>query len=278
MQEEMEDVPAEPFNPDDFAAAETVDGSRPEGEEDPLSSAGLFEGDIANFDPSARNAIRSDYYRWPDNTVPYIITKEFSKTERSIIFKAMKEYHDKTCIKFKGRTTEPDYIYIRKGKGCSSCIGRCRGKQELILSDGIADGHYYTCVNIGTVIHEFMHAVGFYHEQSRTDRDDFVTINYHNIKAEEANRNYRNFKKHTQVKINHLGEKYDYCSVMHYGEYFWSKVNRMIFSLIVPRSCSGLGRVEDDRTEEESYGLQKDRRGTGVLCHGHQEDQQTVQV
>ena len=92
MQEEIEDLPAEPFNPDDYAAAETVDGSMPalaEGEEGPLSKAGLFEGDIANFDPSARNAIRSDYYRWPDNTVPYIITKEFSKTERSIIFKVI---------------------------------------------------------------------------------------------------------------------------------------------------------------------------------------------
>ena len=134
MQEEMEDIPAEPFNPDDYAAAETVDGSMPalaEGEEGPLSKAGLFEGDMAGFDPSVgANAIRNEYFRWPQNTVPFEISRVFNERERSIILQAMEEYHKKTCIKFKEHTREKDYIYIRHGRN----VRQLRNIRESHLS------------------------------------------------------------------------------------------------------------------------------------------------
>jgi len=40
-----------------------------------------------------------------------------------------------------------------------------------------ANGCWYK----STVQHEFLHALGFVHEQSRPDRDDFVTIDFTNI-------------------------------------------------------------------------------------------------
>ena len=57
---------------------------------------------------------------------------------------------------------------------CSSPVGYWRRRNTINLARG--------CWNKGIVIHEIMHSLGFYHEQSRPDRDNFVNINWNNIR------------------------------------------------------------------------------------------------
>ena len=60
------------------------------------------------------------------------------------------------------------------------------------------------------IAHEIMHAIGFYHEHSRVDRDEYVKVQFNKIKQNEWN----NFKK--QIESHAYGLKYDYNSIMHY--------------------------------------------------------------
>ena len=68
---------------------------------------------------------------------------------------------------------------------CWSFIGKGGGMQPLSLGDG--------CWSTGTVQHEFMHALGFVHEQSRPDRDQYVKINYTNIDPGNESLNLQQF-------------------------------------------------------------------------------------
>ncbi|XP_023325705.1 zinc metalloproteinase nas-4 [Eurytemora carolleeae] len=217
----IKDTPGSPINPDDFRASDSVDDESfgIDNHKDPIESAGLFEGDIDNVSmdelheigDSARNAIKDGWRKWPDATIPYLISNQFSQYERSVIAKAMKNYHDNTCIRFRPRTSETAYIHIMKGSGCSSSVGRTGSVQSVSLGNG--------CVYTGIVMHELMHASGFWHEQSRADRDSHIRINWDNIiQGMEYN-----FLKYDLNKIDHLGAEYDTCSVMHYGAFAFSK-------------------------------------------------------
>ena len=53
----------------------------------------------ANDETWMRNAIKDEWRKWPGGVVPYVISSRYSRYERGIIAKAMKEYKTKTCIR-----------------------------------------------------------------------------------------------------------------------------------------------------------------------------------
>ncbi|KAI9559337.1 hypothetical protein GHT06_016126 [Daphnia sinensis] len=167
----------------------------------------LLEGDIKPW--GEKNAILGSSYRWPKAIIPYVISDVYTTAQREVIAFAMSTYHNNTCIRFVPRTCETNYIRIYKsGSGCWSYVGLInQGVQDVSLDDG--------CIASwasGIVMHEFMHAAGFFHEHSRPDRDTYVSINLNNVLEQ-----YRhNFNAYTTSQVTTLGLSYDYGSVMHY--------------------------------------------------------------
>ncbi|KAL9973963.1 hypothetical protein ACROYT_G020490 [Oculina patagonica] len=148
---------------------------------------------------------------WPKGVMIYAIHPTLRRNRRAMraISQGMREWTRTSCVRFKHRRRERAFAYFVPGSGCSSHVGRQGNRQHITLAPG--------CWTKGIAAHEIGHALGFYHEQSRPDRDRYVRILWHNI---------RNNAKHNFQKagdINSLNSPYDYWSVMHYGTKFFSK-------------------------------------------------------
>ncbi|XP_032101289.1 meprin A subunit beta isoform X2 [Sapajus apella] len=166
----------------------------------------LFEGDIRLDGAQVRNSIIGENYRWP-HTIPYVLEDSLEMNAKGVILNAFERYRLKTCIDFKPWTGETNYISVIKGSGCWSSVGNRRiGRQELSIGAN--------CDRIATVQHEFLHALGFWHEQSRSDRDDYVRIMWDRIQSGREH----NFNAYSDNVTDSLNVAYDYTSVMHYSK------------------------------------------------------------
>ncbi|XP_069077876.1 embryonic protein UVS.2-like [Pleurodeles waltl] len=174
----------------------------------------LYAGDIAGN--PGRNAMicKDNSCFWPKSSdgtvkVPYTLS-DYSQSDAAKITAAISEFTALTCIRFVSRTTETSYIQIASRDGCWSRMGRSGGPQTVSLGVG--------CMSKGTIQHELNHVLGFHHEQSRSDRDDYVRI----VTEFVADGKLSNFNK---LNTNNLGLEYDYSSVMHYGRYAYSNTS-----------------------------------------------------
>lgn len=151
-----------------------------------------------------RSALVSSISLWPEGKIYYELDTSVFHL-RELILKVMQQFHEETCVRFVPRlNNEPDFLRIEALKGCFSYIGRIGGEQTLSLGDG--------CEYRGTIAHELLHSVGFYHHQNRSDRDDFLEIVWDNIARGKESQFYK-----MSPQENILLNEFDYNSIMLYG-------------------------------------------------------------
>ena len=73
-------------------------------------------------------------------------------------------------------------------------------------------------------VHEIGHVLGFWHEQSRPDRDQYVNIHEENIRP--GAERYFDIK----TDVNSLGVPYDFNSIMHYSATTFALPNKITIS------------------------------------------------
>ncbi|KAM8888133.1 hatching enzyme 1.2-like [Synchiropus picturatus] len=198
----------------------------------------LREGDIAVDEEAERNAdpCTSRGCKWGKNSdgkvyIPYYINRQFSSREKSIITRGLESFSSFSCIRFRpSRSSDRDWLSIESQNGCWSYVGRRGGKQVVSLSR-------QGCLYHGTVQHELLHALGFNHEQTRSDRDNHIRVLLQNV----VSGMHHNFNK---IATLNQGTPYDYNSVMQYHKYAFSKNNQPTM-LPIPNPNVSFGNAKE---------------------------------
>jgi hypothetical protein len=189
-------------------------------------------------------ALSNRSHLWPRSEIPYVIDRSVSPSMIDGINWAIAQLNT-TPLRVRPRTaSDNDYVVFvdsGTGSGCSSYVGRIGGPQEIQTAD----------CGKGSLIHEILHAAGFYHEQSRGDRDAYVTIVWDEIAPGYED----NFEKR-DGRGQDIGP-YDYSSIMHYSSHAFSRSGRPTIIPKVPNAKIGQreGLSDGDRAAiAELYG------------------------
>ncbi|KAF9795448.1 hypothetical protein SFRURICE_004820 [Spodoptera frugiperda] len=148
---------------------------------------------------------------------------ERNDAQKTAIWNAARDIEAHTCVKFRYRTaSDPVYVKLTGlADGCYANVGyrESRGAHTMNLArNAVGSG----CFRHATIVHEFMHILGFVHMQSTHNRDNFVKILENNVVPGSEH----NFDIYKESRVDNLGVGYDYVSCLHYGPYAFTANGR----------------------------------------------------
>ncbi|MET0465950.1 MAG: M12 family metallopeptidase [Chitinophagaceae bacterium] len=157
-------------------------------------------------------------YLWPKGDVPVKIDISMKGRKddygRDLFENALKSIsllNKETNLRLVPYKDQRDYIRIMFSPDTSfgglSPVGR-RGGEQIVYITKMSTPQ--------TVVHELLHSLGFWHEQNRPDRDQYISIDTNKVIPE--------FRYAFQIEPGVTTTPYDYHSIMHYSQYAFAAV------------------------------------------------------
>ncbi|KAK0401952.1 hypothetical protein QR680_016064 [Steinernema hermaphroditum] len=187
----------------------------------------LVEGDILMtaeeakryFEVQERRSKRQAYQRWDfpkslwSDGVYYTYDPALNQKGIDAVEDAIAFWQKHTCVRFhrvqNGASVPFDPLLIfYPSWGCFSGIGRNHYAKEQRVSIGPG------CEYVSVATHEIAHALGFMHEQSRWDRDNYLWVDLNNVIPNKTH----NYNKYDEKENDNYGKQYDFSGIMHYED------------------------------------------------------------